>query len=110
MTINVSHFCQEVSKVRLSKDAFAELLTIRELFETVSQGVRFDTKVAYINPLQSSVLREELNRIRNMIDHESHVLILDGFKVDKLSTFNLWCGHSVPYSVSKWYRIILVIK
>lgn len=87
MTINVSHFRQEVSKVRLSKDAFAELLTIRELFETVSQGVRFDTKVAYINPLQSSVLREELNRIRNMIDHESHVLILDGFKVDKLSTF-----------------------
>lgn len=46
MTINVSHFRQEVSKVRLSKDAFAELLTIRELFETVSQGVRFDTKVA----------------------------------------------------------------
>ncbi|MBI6658902.1 TauD/TfdA family dioxygenase [Pseudomonas carnis] len=87
MTINVSHFRQEVSKVRLSKDAFAELLTIRELFETVSQGVRFDTKVACINPLQSSVLREELNRIRNMIDHESHVLILDGFKVDKLSTF-----------------------
>lgn len=83
MTINVSHFRQEVSKVRLSKDAFAELLTIRELFETVSQGVRFDTKVAYINPLQSSVLREELNRIRNMIDHESHVLILEGFKVDK---------------------------
>jgi len=87
MTINVSHFRQEVSKVRLSKDAFAELLTIRKLFETVSQGVRFDTKVACINPLQSSVLREELNRIRNMIDHESHVLILDGFKVDKLSTF-----------------------
>lgn len=87
MNINVSNFRQEVSKVRLSKDAFAELLTVRELFEVGSQGVRFDTKVAYINPLQSSVLSEELNRIRNMIDHESHVLILDGFKVDELSNF-----------------------
>ncbi|AZE63292.1 MULTISPECIES: TauD/TfdA family dioxygenase [Pseudomonas] len=87
MNINVSNFRQEVSKVRLSKDAFAELLTVREIFEVGSQGVRFDTKVAYINPLQSSVLSEELNRIRNMIDHESHVLMLDGFKVDKLSNF-----------------------
>lgn len=33
MNINVSNFRQEVSKVRLSKDAFAELLTVRELFE-----------------------------------------------------------------------------
>lgn len=63
MNINVSNFRQEVSKVRLSKVAFAELLTVRELFEIGSQGVRFDTKVAYINPLQSSVLSEELNRI-----------------------------------------------
>ena len=87
MSINVSNFRQEVSKTRLSHSAFNELLSARALFESESQGIRFDTKAAHINPLQSPVLSKELDRIRTMIDHESHVLILDGFKVDKLSSF-----------------------
>lgn len=87
MNINVSDFRQTVSNVRLSKFAFDELLSARELLASESQGARFDTKTAYINSLQSSVLSEELDRIRTMIDHECHVLILDGFKVEKLETF-----------------------
>ena len=87
MSINVSNFRQEVFKTRLSHSAFNELLSARALFESESQGIRFDTKAAHINPLQSPVLSKELDRIRTMIDHESHVLILDGFKVDKLSSF-----------------------
>ncbi|MCF5047159.1 hypothetical protein GIW77_13275 [Pseudomonas simiae] len=87
MSINVSNFRQEVFKTRLSHSAFNELLSARALFESDSQGIRFDTKAAHINPLQSPVLSKELDRIRTMIDHESHVLILDGFKVDKLSSF-----------------------
>lgn len=86
MSINVSNFRQEVFKTRLSHSAFNELLSARALFESESQGVRFDTKAAHINPLQSPVLSKELDRIRTMIDHESHVF-LDGFKVDKLSSF-----------------------
>lgn len=87
MNINVSDFRQAVSNVRLSKFAFDELLSARELLESESQGARFDTKTAYINSLQSSVLSKELDRIRTMIDHECHVLVLDGFKVEKLETF-----------------------
>ena len=87
MSINVSNFRQEVFKTRLSHSAFNELLSARALFESDSQGIRFDTKAAHINPLQSPVLSKELDRVRTMIDHESHVLILDGFKVDKLSSF-----------------------
>ena len=87
MSINVSNFRQEVFKTRLSHSAFNELLSARALFESDSQGIRFDTKAAHINPLQSPVLSKELDRIRTMIDHECHVLILDGFKVDKLSSF-----------------------
>lgn len=87
MNINVSDFRQAVSNVRLSKFAFDELLSVRELLESESQGARFDTKTAYINSLQSSVLSKELDRIRTMIDHECHVLVLDGFKVEKLETF-----------------------
>ncbi|OIN44559.1 hypothetical protein BLL37_00035 [Pseudomonas azotoformans] len=87
MNINVSDFRQAVSNVRLSKFAFDELLSARELLASESQGARFDSKAAYINSLQSSVLSKELDRIRTMIDHECHVLILDGFKVEKLETF-----------------------
>ncbi|AKS08110.1 TauD/TfdA family dioxygenase [Pseudomonas trivialis] len=87
MSINVSHFRQKVSSVRLSKDVFDELLSVRELFVSESQGIRLDSKSAYTNALQSPALSEELDKIRTMIDHEKHVLILDGFKVEKLARF-----------------------
>ncbi|MCF5667738.1 TauD/TfdA family dioxygenase [Pseudomonas marginalis] len=87
MSINVSDFRQKFSKARLSNVAFDELLSARELFESERQGIRFDNKVAHISPLQLPVLSEELDRIRTMIDHESHVLILEGFEVDKLESF-----------------------
>ncbi|WP_256581834.1 TauD/TfdA family dioxygenase [Pseudomonas sp. S09G 359] len=87
MNINVSSFRQEASKVRLSKNAFDELLNAQEIIESDTRNGRFDIKPAYVNPLLLPVLSEELHRIRNMIDHESHVLILDGFKVEKLASF-----------------------
>ncbi len=87
MNINVSNFRQEVSKIRLSKSAFDELLSATKIIESEIQNSRFDAKPAYINPLLLPDLTEELHRIRNMIDHESHVLILDGFKVEKLASF-----------------------
>lgn len=110
MSINVSNFRQEVFKTRLSHSAFNELLSARALFESESQGIRFDTKAAHINPLQSPVLSKELDRIRTMIDHESHVLILDGFKVDKLSSFKSLIWTLVLYSVCQWCRTISVIR
>lgn len=87
MNINVSNFRQEVSKVRLSKKAFEELLSAKKIIESEIQDGRFDAKPAYINPLLLPALSEELRRIRNMIDHESHILILDGFKVEELASF-----------------------
>lgn len=87
MNIDVSNFRQEVSKVRLSKGAFDELLNATKFIESEARGNRFEAKPAYINPLLLPVLSEELHRIRNMIDHESYVLILDGFKVDKIASF-----------------------
>lgn len=87
MNINVSNFRQEVSKVRLSKSAFDELLNAKNTFEPDIDDSRFDAKPAYIEPRHSPFLSEELRNIRNMIDHESHVLILDGFKVDNLASF-----------------------
>ncbi|NVZ69491.1 TauD/TfdA family dioxygenase [Pseudomonas costantinii] len=87
MSINLSNFRQEVSKVRLSEVAFGELLSVKATFESDTQKDRFDTKSACIDPLHAQVLSEELRNIRNLIDHESHVLILDGFKVDNLASF-----------------------
>ena len=63
MNIDLSSFRQEVSKIRLSEAAFNDLLNAKN----TSQG-------------HSELLNEELRYIRNLIDHESHVLILDGLK------------------------------
>ncbi|MBK3458250.1 TauD/TfdA family dioxygenase [Pseudomonas haemolytica] len=87
MNIDISHFRQEVAKVRLSQAAFDELLSARNIVEAGIQGNRFDTNPAYINPLHSPSLSAELNNIRNMIDRETHVLILDGFQDDNLASF-----------------------
>lgn len=87
MNIDVSHFRQESAKVRLSKAAFDELLCAKNIVESSGQDHRFDTTPACINPLSSPILHAELNNIRNMIDRETHVLILDGFKVDSLAVF-----------------------
>lgn len=70
MNIDLSGFRQEVSKIRLSEAAFNDLLNARNK----SHG-------------HSELLNEELCYIRNLIDHESHVLILDGFKTDSLASF-----------------------
>jgi alpha-ketoglutarate-dependent taurine dioxygenase len=87
MNIDISHFRQEVAKVRLSKTAFDELISAKNIFETGIQGNRFDTISAYIDPLHSPSLSAELNNIRNMIDRETHALILDGFQDDNLASF-----------------------
>lgn len=87
MNINVSMFRQEVSKIRLSKAAFDELLSTRTLSEPGSQGDRFDARPAHIDPLHSQALSAELRNIRNIVDHETHALIIDGFKADDLANF-----------------------
>ncbi|WP_411379828.1 TauD/TfdA family dioxygenase [Pseudomonas sp. MPB26] len=87
MSINVSHFRQEVSKVRLSKAAFNELQSAKAKFELDAQTHRFDATSAYIDPIHSQALSSELRHIRNTIDHESHALILEGFKTDDLAGF-----------------------
>jgi len=87
MNISVSNFRQDVSKVRLSKTAFNELLRAKAMLELDAQTSRFDTKSASIDLLQSQALGAELNSIRNAIDHESHALILDGFKTNDLAAF-----------------------
>lgn len=70
MNIDLSGFRQEVSKIRLSEAAFNDLLNARNTSQ-----------------VHSELLNEELRYIRNLIDHESHVLILDGFKTDSLASF-----------------------
>ncbi|MCU1786608.1 TauD/TfdA family dioxygenase [Pseudomonas sp. 13B_2.1_Bac1] len=87
MNVNVSMFRQEVSRVRLSKAAFDELLSTKTITDPDSHANRFDARPAYIDPVHSQVLSAELRNIRNMIDHEAHVLILDGFKTDDLADF-----------------------
>lgn len=87
MSINVSMFRQEVSKFRLSNAAFDELLSTRTLSEPGSQADRFDARPAHIDPLHSQALSAELRNIRNIVDHETHALILDGFKTDDLAHF-----------------------
>ncbi|USW95805.1 TauD/TfdA family dioxygenase [Pseudomonas proteolytica] len=87
MNINVSNFRQDVSKVRLSKEAFNELLSAKNTVEAATQGRRFDEAPVDIDLRDSQVLSAELRNIRNMIDHQSHVLILDGFKVSNLANF-----------------------
>lgn len=56
MSINLSNFRQEVSKVRLSEVAFGELLSVKATFESDTQKNRFDTKSACIDPLHAQVL------------------------------------------------------
>ncbi len=87
MNINVSNFRQEVAKFRFSKAAFDELLEAKNTFDSDARSDRFDSVSVYIDPLQSPLLSAELRNIRNIIDHESHVLILDGFEVDNLASF-----------------------
>ena len=87
MNINVSNFRQEIPKVRLSEAAFDELLGAKKMLEFENHNVRFDTNPAKINPLQSPFLNEELHNIRNIIDHENHVLILEGFRAEELISF-----------------------
>lgn len=87
MNIDVSMFRQEVSKVRLSEAAFDELLSTRTISEPGSQGDRFDARPAHIDPLHSRALSAELRNIRKTVDHETHALILDGFKTEDLADF-----------------------
>ncbi|KAA8559974.1 hypothetical protein FX985_00008 [Pseudomonas extremaustralis] len=87
MNINISTFHHEISKVRLSKTAFNELLSAKASSEPDDQTNRFDAKPAYIAPHHSHTLSAELRNIRKIVDHEKHVLILDGFKVDDLAGF-----------------------
>lgn len=87
MNTNVSNFRQEVSKFRLSKAAFKELLSAKNMIELDAKTVRFDASPAAIDPSNSPVLSAELHNIRHTIDHESHVLILDGFETDELADF-----------------------
>lgn len=87
MNVNVSMFRQKFSKVRLSKAAFDELLNTKTIPEPGSHADRFDARSAYIDPVHSQVLSAELRNIRNIVDHETHVLILDGFNTDDLADF-----------------------
>lgn len=87
MSINVNSFCKKISKIKLSNTAFDELLSASTLFHSSAQGSRLDSRPLDINLVRSHFLGEELRNIRNMIDYESHVLILDGFKTENLADF-----------------------
>lgn len=87
MNINVSNFRQAVSKIRLSNAAFEELLSASAMLGAEAKTGRFDIKHACIDPFYSQSLGEALRNIRNIIEHESHVLILDGFRTDNLASF-----------------------
>lgn len=87
MNINVNNFRQEVSKFRLSNNAFDELLAAQDKLVPDDITQRIDVTAAHLDPKRSGALGEELANIRNMIDHESHVLLIDGFKADTLSRF-----------------------
>lgn len=87
MNINLSGFRQEVSKVRLSETAFNELLNATNALEVGGQNERLDMRPACIDPIRHHVLSTELRNLRDLIDHERHVLILDGFKTKDLASF-----------------------
>ena len=87
MNINLSSFRQEVSKVRLSETAFNELLNATNALEVGEQNERLDMRPACIDPIRHHVLSTELRNLRDLIDHERHVLILDGFKTKDLASF-----------------------
>lgn len=87
MNINVSNYRQAVSKVQLSNAAFDELLSISLKSESKIQADRLDINFACNGSFSSRSLSEELRTIRNIIEHGSHVLILDGFKTDNLEAF-----------------------
>lgn len=87
MTLNVSNFRQEVSKFKLSKNAFVELLAAQDTLVPDALTHRIDVTPALLDSPCSGALFEELGIVRNMIDHERHVLLIDGFKVDTLARF-----------------------
>lgn len=87
MTLNVSNFRQEVSKFKLSKNAFNELLAAQDKLAPDSLTHRIDVTPVLLDSQCSGALLEELGTVRNMIDHERHVLLIDGFKVDTLARF-----------------------
>lgn len=87
MNINLSGFRQEVSKVRRSETAFNELLNATNALEVGEQNERLDMRPACIDPIRHHVLSKELRNLRDLIDHERHVLILDGFKTKDLASF-----------------------
>lgn len=92
MTLNVSNFRQEVSKSKLSKNAFNELLAAQDKLVPDSLTHRIDVTPARLNSQCSGALLEELGTVRNMIDPERHVLLIDGFKVNMFARFKsrLW--------------------
>lgn len=93
MTLNVSNFHQEVSKFKLSKNAFNELLAAQDKLVPDALTHRIDLTPALLDSSCSGALFEELGTVRNMIDHERHILLIDGFKVNMFADLNPGCGH-----------------
>ncbi|TFY84052.1 hypothetical protein DYL59_31040 [Pseudomonas kairouanensis] len=87
MNIDVSNFRQGLTKVRLSKAAFDELLNARSMLEQYGELDWLDASSAQTYLCDLHALSEELLNIRDVIEHQSHVLILDGFLADDLVGF-----------------------
>lgn len=87
MNINVSFFRQDVPRFKFTKEAMGELSLAKISLTGESKNRRIDSTLANFGVNQFSTLHDELQRIRNIIDNETHVLLVDGFDADTVGDF-----------------------